>query len=164
QFGAVFAEYAKTGDWAQAIRAVIDADVPVGVVVVRVDQSGALRAEVGPALTTVAGLTVAIDVIVDSSCDSALSLSIAGREVHVAPRGAAVETIDLDGAHPAFTVSSNGDVLTVEGAARTSAAAELTLASPHCARWSVTDASGGAWFPDGVLAKWDFHHRPFFHG
>src|SRR5438309_1296321 len=43
-------------------------------------------------------------------------------------------------------------------------AAELTLASRRCARWSVTDASGGAWFPDGVLAKWDFHHRPFFHG
>ena len=62
QFGAVFAEYAKTGDWAQAIRAVIDADVPVGVVVVRVDQSGALRAQVGPALATVAGRTVAIEV------------------------------------------------------------------------------------------------------
>ena len=23
---------------------------------------------------------------------------------------------------------------------------------------------GGAWFPDGVLPKWDVHHRPFFHG
>jgi hypothetical protein len=31
-------------------------------------------------------------------------------------------------------------------------------------RWSVTDAAGGGWFPDGVLAKWDVHHRPFFHG
>ena len=59
KFGAVFAEYAATGDWAQAIRSVIDADVPVGVVVVRVDGSGALRADVGPALTAVAGRTVA---------------------------------------------------------------------------------------------------------
>lgn len=142
----------------------IDADVPVGVVVVRVDESGALRADVGPALIAVAGRTVAIDVIVDSTCDTALTLSIAGRQAHVPARGAAVETIDLDGAHPAFTVSSNGDVLTVDGAARTRASAELTLASSHCARWSVTDASGGAWFPDGVLTKWDFHHRPFFHG
>src|SRR5947207_6731414 len=164
KFGAVFAEYAATGDWAQAIRSVIDADVPVGVVVVRVDESGALRADVGPALIAVAGRTVAIDVIVDSTCHTALTLSIAGRQAHVPARGAAVETIDLDGAHPAFTVSSNGDVLTVDGAARTCASAELTLASSHCARWSVTDASGGAWFPDGVLTKWDFHHRPFFHG
>ena len=60
KFGAVFAEYAATGDWAQAIRSVIDADVPVGVVVVRVDESGALRADVGPALIAVAGRAVEI--------------------------------------------------------------------------------------------------------
>jgi hypothetical protein len=28
----------------------------------------------------------------------------------------------------------------------------------------VTDTSGGAWFPAGVLPKWDYHQRPFFHG
>ena len=38
QLGSVFAEYAVTGDWAQAIRAVIGTDVPVGVVVVRIDE------------------------------------------------------------------------------------------------------------------------------
>ena len=164
QLGSVFAEYAVTGDWAQAIRSVIGGDVPVGVVVIRVDKGGALRAEVGAARTAIAGRTVAIDVVVDSAADADLSLSIAGRELHVPPRGAAVETIDLDGAHPAFTVASDGEVLAVDGAARTSASAELTLASSHCVRWSVIDASGGAWFPDGVLAKWDVHHRPFFHG
>jgi hypothetical protein len=42
--------------------------------------------------------------------------------------------------------------------------AELRLLSRRCARWSVTDSSDGAWFPDGVLPKWDVHHRPFFHG
>ena len=31
-------------------------------------------------------------------------------------------------------------------------------------RWSVTDATGGAWYPDGALPKRDAHHRPFFHG
>jgi hypothetical protein len=31
-------------------------------------------------------------------------------------------------------------------------------------RWSVTDSSGGGWFPEGVLRKWDVHDRPFFHG
>jgi hypothetical protein len=28
----------------------------------------------------------------------------------------------------------------------------------------VTDDTGGAWFPAGVLPKWDYHHRPCFHG
>ena len=78
--------------------------------------------------------------------------------------GAAIETIDLDGADPIFTVVLGDETLSVEGAIRPSAAAELRLSSPRCARWSVTDSSGGAWFPEGVLAKWDVHHRPFFHG
>ena len=43
------------------------------------------------------------------------------------------------------------------------AAATLRLDSPHGARWSVTDATGGAWFADGVPAKWDADDRPFFH-
>jgi hypothetical protein len=75
-----------------------------------------------------------------------------------------VETIDVAGARPTFAVELDGEVLTVEGAVRTCARAELRLASSRCARWSVTDSSGGAWFPDGVLAKYDAHHRPFFHG
>jgi hypothetical protein len=63
-----------------------------------------------------------------------------------------------------LTVVLGAQTLIVEGAVRTTPAAELRLSSPRCARWSVTDASGGAWFPEGVLAKWDFHRRPFFHG
>ena len=42
-------------------------------------------------------------------------------------------------------------------------AATLRLRCPHGARWSVTDATGGAWFADGVPRKWDAHHRPYFH-
>src|ERR1700730_9005836 len=132
QLGPVFAEHLVTGDWAQAVRSVIGGDVPVGVVVIRVDDGGALRADVGPARTAIAGRTVAIDVVVDSAADANLSLSIAGREVHVAPRGAAVETIDLDGAHPAFTVTLDGEALAVDGAAQTAGSAELMLASSRC--------------------------------
>jgi hypothetical protein len=50
------------------------------------------------------------------------------------------------------------------GAVRMCAPATLRLVSPSCARWSVVDESGGAWFPDGVPGKWDFHDRPYFHG
>jgi hypothetical protein len=162
--GPLFDEFAATGDWAKAIRSVIGEEVPPGIVVVRVDEGGGLRAEVGPARTAIPGCMVPIDVIVDSAVDADLYLTVSGREVRVAPRGGAIETIDLEGADPVFTVVQGDQTLSVDGAIRPSAAAELRLSSPQCARWSVTDSNGGAWFPEGVLAKWDVHHRPFFHG
>jgi hypothetical protein len=162
--GPVFDAFAATGDWAKAIRSVIGQEVPAGIVVVQVDQGGGLRADVGPARAAIAGRTVPIDVVVDSAADAGLSLTVAGRNVQVASRGAAVETIELDGADPVFTVVLDDQTLAVQGAIRTAAAATLRLRAPRCARWSVTDAGGGAWFPEGVLAKWDAHHRPFFHG
>jgi hypothetical protein len=161
--GPVFDAFAATGDWAKAIRSVIGEDVPAGVVVVRVDEGGGLQADVGPARPAIAGHMVTIDVVVDSAADADLSLTVAGHEVRVGPRGAAIETIDLDGGDPVFTVVLDNEALGVDDAIRPSAAAELRLSSPRCARWSVTDCSGGAWFPEGVLAKWDVHHRPFFH-
>jgi hypothetical protein len=164
QLGPVLDELAAGGDWAGAIRSVVGDDVPAGTVVVRVGGDGSLRADLGPARPGIAGRTVPIDVVVDSAADADLSLTVAGREVRVAALGAAVETIALDGAEPVFTVVLGGQALAVDGAVRTCAAAELRLSSARCARWSVTDETGGAWFPEGVLPKWDFHHRPFFHG
>lgn len=40
----------------------------------------------------------------------------------------------------------------------------LRLTSDAESRWSVVDARGGSWFPDGSLVKYDFHDRPFFYG
>jgi hypothetical protein len=162
--GPVFEAVAETGDWGSAMLSVVGDEVPPGVVVIRIDEERVLRAEVGPARPSVAGRSVAIDVVVDSAADAELRLILAGRQVHVPPRGAAIETIDLDGADPVFAVALGEDALSVENAIRPSPAAELRLLSPRCARWSVTDSGGGAWFPDGVLPKWDVHHRPFFHG
>jgi hypothetical protein len=162
--GPVFEAVSETGDWASAIRSVIGDRVPPGIVVVRVDGERALRAEVGPARPSIAGHPVVVDVIVDSMVDAELHLLVAGSRVHVPPRGAAIETVDLDGADPVFAVALDGDTLSVGKAVQPAPAAELRLLSARCARWSVTDSGGGAWFPDGVLPKWDVHHRPFFHG
>jgi hypothetical protein len=162
--GPVFDAVADTGDWAKAIRSVIGDDVPPGIIVARIDERGGLHADVGVARAAIPGQAVAIDVVIDSAVDGELSLTVAGREVEIAPLGAQIETIDLDGADPVFTIVNGDQTLSVDGAIRPIAAAELRLSSPRCARWSVTDSSGGAWFPDGVLAKWDVHHRPFFHG
>ena len=164
QFGSAFAEYAATGNWAKAVVSAIGDDVPAGVVVVRIDEGGGLRAHIGPARTAIAGRRVRIDVVVDSSADADLLLGVAGRALHVATGGAAVETVGVDGGDPVFDVTLGDEVLTVRDAVRTSEAAELYLRSSRCARWSVTDATGGAWFPDDAMPKWDYHHRPFFHG
>src|SRR5918998_1237858 len=162
--GPVFEAVAETGHWAGAIRTVVSDEVPPGVVVVRVDEERVLRSEVGPARPSVAGRSVAIDVVGDSAADADLRLTVAGREVRVGPRGAAIETVDLDGDDPTFTVALGENTLSVGEAFRPSPAAELRLLSSRPVRWSVTDPGGGAWFPDGVLPKWDAHHRPFFHG
>jgi hypothetical protein len=162
--GPVFEAVAETGDWAKAVRSVVGGDVPPGIVVVRVDERGGLHAAVGGARAAIPGRTVPIDVVIESAAVEGLSVTVAGREVEVAPLGAEIVTVDLDGADPVLSVALGGEALGVEGAIRTSAAAELRLSSSRCARWSVTDSTGGAWFPEGVLPKWDAHHRPFFHG
>jgi hypothetical protein len=131
--GPVFDAFAATGDWAKAIRSVIGEDVPAGVVVVRVDEGGGPQADVGPARPAIAGHMVTIDVVVDSAADADLSLTVAGHEVRVGPRGAAIETIDLDGGDPVFTVVLDNEALGVDDAIRPSAAAELRLSSPRCA-------------------------------
>lgn len=41
---------------------------------------------------------------------------------------------------------------------------QLRLVADAASRWTVVDERGGAWFPDGILHKYDYHGRPFFHG
>jgi hypothetical protein len=60
-------------------------------------------------------------------------------------------------------VTVGGTPVALDAALAVVPAARLRLRSPRCARWSVTDPTGGAWFPDGVPHKWDVHERPFFH-
>ena len=164
QFGPVLERFAETFDMAKSIRSVIGDIVPAGMVLVSIDEGGGLRARTGDARVTIDGRRVPIDVVVDSAADAELVVTIAGRAVRVAPRGAAVETVDVDTPPSSLVVACDGQSVVVDNAVRVVPAAEFRLTSSRCARWSVTDASGGGWFPEGALPKWDFHHRPFFHG
>jgi hypothetical protein len=176
--GPVLEAYGETGDWPAAVRAVLGADLPAGVVVVRIEEDRRLSARTGPARLGLAGRPVQLDVVLDSAALDEVTVTVAGRPTRVPAGGAAVATVDLDGGGPALRVALGdgalgdrplgdrplgGRALAVESAVRTVPAAELRLTSPRCARWSVTDAAGGAWFPAGVPAKWDVHDRPFFH-
>src|SRR6266542_1328091 len=73
-FGPVFVAFTATRDWAKAVRSVIGDDVPAGIVVVRVDAGGGLRADVGAARPAIAGRSVRLDVVVDSAADADLAL------------------------------------------------------------------------------------------
>ena len=99
-----------------------------------------------------------LDVVVDA--DREVAAVVAGEAFTVAAGGAGVATVDVDGA-PAVTI--DGAPVSLAAAVAPTARARLRLRAPRCARWSVTDATGGAWFPDGVLHKWDVRGRPFFH-
>ena len=61
------------------------------------------------------------------------------------------------------TVTIDGVPVSLAAAVSPTPGARLRLRAQRCARWSVTDATGGAWFPEGVLRKWDVRGRPFFH-
>jgi hypothetical protein len=160
----VFSAFTETGDWSAAVRLVIGDEVPAGIVVIRVDGEGLVRAEVGPPRLAIAGRTVPIDVVVDSTADRDLTLTVAGRKVQVDRWGTAIRTLDIDGADRVIRVDAGSASLAVAGAVRTVPAARLRLTSPACARWSVTDADGGAWLPDEVPARWDVHDRADFDG
>jgi hypothetical protein len=138
QLGDVFGAYERLGDWGQAVRTVVGLDPPAGVVLVRDD--GEVRC--GPPRPVTAGGTVPLDVVIDG------------------PDGVDVRTVD---AGPGATVTVAGRSVPLGAALEVVPAARLRLRSPRCARWSVTDATGGAWFPDGVPHKWDVDERPFFH-
>jgi hypothetical protein len=153
--GPLFEAVDDTGDWARAIRLVIGGDVPPGIIVVRIDERRELRADLGETRVAIPGHTVPVDVVIDSAVDDELSLSVAGREVSVAPLGAGIETIDLDEADPVFHVALGDQVLRVEGAVRTSAVAELRLSSPdaHAGRSRIPPAGRGSLrmsFPSGT--------------
>jgi hypothetical protein len=157
-------EHAARGDWAKALLSAIGDKVPAGSVVIRIDERGRLQVETGPVRPAIAGGSVAVDVFIDSGAATDLILTLGGRDMPVAALSATVDTIAVGGADPVFDVRLGGEKVTVRGAVRAAEAAQLRLVSSRCVRWSVTDTTGGAWFPAGVLPKWDYHHRPFFHG
>ena len=160
RLGPAFDEFAASGDWAGAVRSAVGDEVPAGIALVTIAADGGLTARSGPQRPVVPGAAVPIDVVLDSGADRDLVVIVDGEAVPVPAGGAGLRTVDA-GAAP--IVSICGDARVEVSATVAAPAAILHLRSPDGARWSVTDATGGAWFTDGVPAKWDADDRPFFH-
>jgi hypothetical protein len=161
RLGDVFAAYAEHGDWPRAVRSVVGVDPPAGIVVVCVS-ADAVSIACGPARPVIVGSAVPLDVVLDSTLDRDVEVSVAGHTLTVPARGVNVATIDIDAATD-LAVTVEDRTASIAAAVRPVATARLRLRSPRCSRWSVTDRSGGAWFPAGMLRKWDVDDRPFFH-
>jgi hypothetical protein len=157
--GDVFAAYGETGDWPRAVRDVVGTDPPAGIAVVRV-RDGAVAVHCGPPRPVVAGVPVPLDVVVVVDPGADREVVVEGEAFTVAAGGAGVATVDVDGA-PEVTI--DGVPVSLAAAVAPTPGAALRLRAERCARWSVTDPAGGAWFPEGVLRKWDVRGRPFFH-
>jgi hypothetical protein len=159
----ILSDVEKAGDWAKAVRDVTGLDPPAGVVVVRIGESG-LTLATGAPRPAIAGEIVPIDVVLDSQRTSDVIVTLDGDVVQVAAGGVAVHSIEVDGGAATFALDVGGEEAEIGEAVYSTAAAQLRLHSSRPVRWSVTDASGGGWFPADCLRKWDVCHRPFFHG
>ncbi|SFT56601.1 hypothetical protein SAMN05660657_01590 [Geodermatophilus amargosae] len=161
--GPAFDAAAATGDWPAAVRAALgDGDPPAGVAVVTAGAGGELTVRTGPPRPGPAGASLPIDVVVLSDAREDRTVSVAGTAVAVPAGGVGLAVVDVDPAAPAVPVTcgpARADVVAV----REVPAARLRVSAPVCARWSVTDATGGGWGPPGLPAKWDVTHRPYWH-
>ena len=146
---------ATGGDWPAAIRRVAGDTPAPGLVVLDVDAGGTVTPRVGVPRLACAGRPVTLDVVVDSVVDA--ELDVAGTPVTVDAGGAAVVTVDVDG----LVLRVGG--LEIAGAVEVRPAASLRVRSSAWSRWSVVDEAGGGWWPEGVPAKHDGAHRPYFH-
>lgn len=127
---------------ASVVESVVDAlpdPMPVGVAVVH---RGSVRVRTPPPFATVRH-PVPYQVFVLSGRDAPLTLVDAAA-------GVDRPEIEVDGRR--FR------------AAEPAASGTLRLVSDAVSRWRVRDERGGAWFPDNVPRKYDYHGRPFFHG
>ncbi|SEP25551.1 CehA/McbA family metallohydrolase [Trujillonella endophytica] len=162
--GPSITEYASTGDWAAAVRsAVAGRELPAGLAVVTVAADGTATARTGPSRPGIAGRPVPVDVLVLSAADRDLEVTVDGVGVPVPAGGVGLRTVDVDPAAPGVAVATGGSELGLLPV-HLATPGSLRLVAPECARWSVTDPTGGPWGPAGRPAKWDALDRPYWHG
>lgn len=160
-FEPIVSHMTTTFDIEGAFRSALD-ELANDIVVVTADEQGVGVRTPNPPLHVLPGGARDVDVVVVSRRAELVEAVVDGETITVPPGALAVRTMRI-GAGAGLAGTMAGQAFAATGILRTTAAATLRLESACCTRWSVTDDAGGAWFPDGVLQKWDSHGRPFFH-
>lgn len=155
-------EAALADDFDAMLRDALTGRVPTGLVALRLGPDGA-RVEHPGELPVLVGERLPFSLLVDSTLRRQALLGAPGLLRTVEPGGAALLELEWDAAE-GCAVEVDGEAVDLGGAFRTAEKGRLRVTSSQPLRWSVTDGAGGGWFPEGVLRKWDFHRRPYFHG
>jgi hypothetical protein len=149
---------AETGDWSEAVRRCVPDPPPRGLIVARVSSTGT-ELLAGPLPLLVPGTTTEVGVLIDSTVDEDLQVTMADQRIHVRPRAVKLTSATISSDRSTVTINDSTIV-----AGDSVLGARLLLRAGAPSRWSVVDERGQAWFPEGRLHKWDYHGRPFFHG
>ncbi|HVF76461.1 MAG TPA: CehA/McbA family metallohydrolase [Acidimicrobiales bacterium] len=146
----------------EALWRLTSADPPVGLVAVELTTTGPC---INPSVWPFAldGRTVTLGVLVRSSLDRPVDVTVAGTTLPLASGAADLVFVDRSAEAPTLVVTADGHQAEAQ-VVEPRPAGRLRVRSSKPCRWSVVDERGDGWFPDGVLRKWDAHGRPYFHG
>lgn len=137
---------------------------PAELSVVRVESDGHLTGEAADPRWILPGDEVVRRyVLIDSRHAESTRLEVNGQPVEVDADTAVLVDVDLSADRPDITVASGGHSIALS-VLEPMRPARLRLRAGVCARWSIVDERGLAWFPTRAPHKWDHHGRPFFHG
>ncbi|MBW3667954.1 MAG: CehA/McbA family metallohydrolase [Actinobacteria bacterium] len=157
----VEAAQGRPGTFHDALWRLTSHEPPHGLVVVEVGELVSVRQ--GPLPYALDGMPVELAVLVHAATEVAGPVAVGDATVSLDGQTTDVAFCTFAAAAPTLEAAVGGQrrsVPVVEAAD----AARLWLSAAAPCRWSVVDDRGGAWFPDGVLHKWDAHGRPYFHG
>jgi len=136
--------------------------VPHGLVALRIKPHG-LVTESAPQRPVLPGESVILELLLDSSVDRQTRVRTQGADFLLQRRGAELVQVSVSHDSPEVEIKVGQETVRLTGLVAPLAAATLRVKAPVCARWSVVDETGWAWFPDDALRKWDFSGRSFFH-
>lgn len=159
-----FAAWTESHDFPAWVRKTVGDQPPPDLVVVRITPQGRLGPIVSRPPWLLPGRLLRRHLLVDSSAPTDVAVVIGEEAVVVPAYGARLAEVGVGASHPSIEVRvGDADPADLQ-VARVARKARVRLRAGMACRWSVVDDEGGAWFPDGVLRKYDVHDRPFFHG
>ncbi|MDF5758210.1 CehA/McbA family metallohydrolase [Spongiactinospora sp. TRM90649] len=105
------------------------------------------------------GGTLATDLLVDSSRERPVVVTVDGEKHEVRAGGARILRVTSDA-----TVKVDGEAVRLGALTRRAEAATLRVRAGFPCRWTVVGGNGQGWYPPGAPHRRDYHRMPYFHG